>query len=247
MPYYSASNFAYFFADNLYWVLLIPIFALSIYAQIQVSSSFRKYSRQINRRRLTGAQAAQAMLRSSGVTGVGIFPVGGRLSDHYDPRQEAIFLSPEVYGAETVAAVGVACHEAGHAVQYAVGYGPVKFRMALIPAANLGSRFSFILLAAGLLLDSQSLFVVGCVLFAITTCFQLVTLPVELDASRRAMEAIGGQGLLDEAELPGARRVLRAAALTYVAALLTSFLQLLRYAAIFAARGGGNSRRGGGR
>lgn len=238
------NDYAYFFANNLYWVLLIPVFILSLYAQMQVSGSFNRYSRVTNRRRMTGAQAAEAVLRAHGVYGVAIHPTRGRLTDHYDPRDNAIYLSEEVYGASTVAAVGVASHEAGHAVQYAEGYGPVRLRSVIIPAANLGSRFSFILLLIGLFLYSQTLFLAGILLFGVTTFFQLVTLPVEFNASARAIETIEGQGLLEDDELRGAKKVLRAAALTYVAALLTSLLQLLRFVAIFASRGGGD-RRGG--
>lgn len=240
------NDYAYFFANNLYWVLLIPIFVLSLYAQAQVSGSFRRYSATSNRRRMTGAQAAEAVLRAHGVTNVAIRQTRGRLTDHYDPRDNTIYLSEAVYGAPTVAAVGVACHEAGHAVQYAEGYGPIRLRSAVIPASQLGSKFSFILLMIGLLIYSQGLFLAGIILFGCTTFFQLVTLPVEFNASARAIETIEGQVLLDSDELYGAKKVLRAAALTYVAALLTSLLQLLRFVAIFASRGGGD-RRGGGR
>ena len=240
-------NYAYFFAENLYWVLLLPVFILSLYAQMQVSGSFRRYSRETNRRRMTGAQAAEAVLRANGVGGVAIRPTRGRLTDHYDPRDNTIYLSEGVYNEATVAAVGVACHEAGHAVQYAEGYGPVRLRSAIIPATNIGSRFSYILLFIGLLLYSQTLFLAGIVLFGFTTFFQLVTLPVEFNASHRALETIETSGLLDEDEQRGAAKVLRAAALTYVAALLTSLLQLLRFAAIFVSRNGGGNRRGGGR
>ena len=240
-------NYAYFFAENLYWVLLLPVFILPLYAQMQVSGSFRRYSRETNRRRMTGAQAAEAVLRANGVGGVAIRPTRGRLTDHYDPRDNTIYLSEGVYNEATVAAVGVACHEAGHAVQYAEGYGPVRLRTAIIPATNIGSRFSYILLFIGLLLYSQTLFLAGIVLFGFTTFFQLVTLPVEFNASHRALETIETSGLLDEDEQRGAAKVLRAAALTYVAALLTSLLQLLRFAAIFASRNGGGNRRGGGR
>ena len=146
-----------------------------------------------------------------------------------------------------MAAVGVACHEAGHAVQYAEGYRPVRLRSVIIPVTNVGSRFSFILLLIGLFMYSQTLFLAGIILFGFTTFFQLVTLPVEFNASARAIETIEGQGLLEDDELWGAKKVLRAAALTYVAALLTSLLQLMRFVAIFAARGGGGNRRGGGR
>lgn len=242
MPYYY--SYGGFLADNIYVLLLIPVLILSFWAQVQVSGNFKKYSRASNRRRLTGAQAAEAVLRAHGVYDVRITATRGELTDHYDPRDNTIYLSQPVYGAATVAAVGVAAHEAGHAVQYAVGYAPIRLRSAIVPLTNLGSRCSFILLFIGMLLYSQSLFLVGILLFSLTTFFQLVTLPVEFNASRRALETIEGQGLLDGEELSGARKVLRAAALTYVAALLMSALQLLRYMLIFLSRNGSRGRGG---
>lgn len=239
-------DYAYFFAQNVYWVLLIPVLFLSIWAQIQVSSSFRRYSAQNNSRRLTGAQAAEQVLRAHGVTDVAVRCVRGELTDHYDPRDNTIYLSESVYHAPTIAAVGVAAHEAGHAVQYAENYGPVRLRQAIVPATRIGSQFSFVLLLIGIFLYSQPFFLVGILLFSLTTIFQLVTLPVEFNASRRAIETIEGVGLLNEEELYGAKKVLRAAALTYVAALLMSLLQLLRYLLIFLGRSDGN-RRGGSR
>ena len=244
MPYYYPSyGYSDFLANNIYVLLLIPILALSLWAQFQVSGSFRRYSQQTNRRRITGAQAAEAVLRAHGVYDVPIRPCRGNLTDHYDPRDNTIYLSENVYNAPTIAAVGVAAHEAGHAVQYAENYGPIRLRSAIIPATQLGSKFSFILLFAGILLYSQALLLGGIVLFSLTTIFQLVTLPVEFNASARAIETIDGQMLLDSDELPGAKKVLRAAALTYVAALLMSALQLLRFVLIFL----GRNNRGGGR
>ena len=240
MPY-SYYGYGDFLENNIYVILLIPVLLLSIWAQAQVSGSFRRYSRVANRRHLTGAQAAEAVLRSHGIYDVPVRSCRGNLTDHYDPRDNTIYLSENVYAASTVAAVGVACHEAGHAVQYAVGYGPIKVRSAIIPVTQFGSRFSFVLLLIGLLLYSQPLFLVGILLFSLTTVFQLVTLPVEFNASHRALETIEGQGLLDGEELDGAKKVLRAAAMTYVAALLMSALQLLRYVLIFL----GRDRRGG--
>lgn len=246
MPYYY--GYGDFLANNIYCILLIPIFLLSLWAQLQVSGNFRRYSAVNNRRHLAGAQAAEAVLRAYGVYDVGIRPCRGSLTDHYDPRDNTIYLSEDVYNAPTIAAVGVACHEAGHAVQYAVGYGPVRLRSAIIPATQIGSKLSFILLLAGMVLYSQSLFFVGILLFSLTTIFQLVTLPVEFNASHRAIETIEGQLLLDDDEISGAKKVLRAAAMTYVAALLMSMLQLLRFVLIFLGRNGGNGgRRGGGR
>ena len=225
-------------------ILLIPVFLLSLWAQFQVSGRFKRYSAVTNRRRLTGAQAADAVLRAHGVYNVPIRPCRGNLTDHYDPRDNTVYLSESVYNAPTVAAVGVAAHEAGHAVQYAVGYGPVRLRSAIIPATQIGSKFSFILLMIGMVLYSQALFFVGILLFSLTTFFQLVTLPVEFNASARALETIEGQGMLDGDEFQGARKVLWAAAMTYVAALLMSMLQLLRFVLIFLGRNGEN-RRGG--
>ena len=245
MPYYSYGyygGYGDFLANNIYCILLIPVLLLSLWAQFQVSGSFHRYSID-NRRRITGAQAAEAVLRAHGVYDVNIRRCAGKLSDHYDPRDNTIYLSDSVYSAATISAVGVACHEAGHAVQYAVGYGPIRLRSAIIPATQLGSKCSFLLLVIGLALYSQTLFLIGIVLFSLTTVFQLVTLPVEFNASQRAIETIEGQYLLDDDEIIGAKRVLRAAALTYVAALLMSLLQLLRYVLIFLGRNGG--RRGG--
>ncbi|MCI2057170.1 MAG: zinc metallopeptidase [Oscillibacter sp.] len=246
MPYDTSAsyNFAYFFAQNLYWVALIPILILSLVAQIQVSGSFRRFNAVNNRRHMTGAEAAEAVLRAHGVTDVAVRSCGGNLTDHYDPRDRTIYLSQSVYGAPTIAAVGVAAHEAGHAVQYAEGYGPVRLRSAIIPATQIGSKFSFILLLIGMFLYNQTLFAVGILLFSLTTLFQLVTLPVEFNASHRALETIENQQLLDEDEIGGARSVLKAAAMTYVAALLMSVLQLLRFVLIFVGRGGGNGRGG---
>ena len=246
MPYYGYGYGGYgdFLANNAYVILLIPVLILSAWAQFQVSGRFQKYSKVYNRRRLTGAQAAEAVLRAHGVFDVPVRACRGNLTDHYDPRDNTIYLSEPVYNAATIAAVGVACHEAGHAVQYAVGYTPIRLRSFMVPATQLGSKFSFVLLMIGMLLYSQSLFLVGILLFSLTTLFQLVTLPVEFNASRRALETIEGQGLLYEDEIGGAKKVLSAAAMTYVAALLMSALQLLRYVLIFIGR---NDRRGGGR
>lgn len=225
-----------FYYNTIYWIVLIPVLLLSIYAQFKVSSSFSRYSQVRNRRGVTGAQAACEVLKAHGVFDVGIRPCRGNLTDHYDPRDNTIYLSESVYNAATVAAVGVAAHEAGHAVQYAVGYGPVRVRTAIIPVTQFGSKFAFVALMAGLVLYSQPMFALGIVLFGATTVFQLVTLPVEFDASARALGTIDGTYLLDGEERKGAKKVLTAAALTYVAALLMSLVQLLRYLLIFAGR-----------
>lgn len=249
MPYYTYGGYGYggygdFLANNLYFLLLIPVLLLSFWAQAQVNGNFKRYSAVNNRRHITGAQAAEAVLRSHGVRGVTISRCRGSLTDHYDPRSNTIYLSDPVYSASTIAAVGVAAHEAGHAVQYAVGYAPVRLRSAMVSVTNLGSRLSVILFIVGTLLYSQTLFLAGIVLFSLTTFFQLVTLPVEFNASARALETIEGEYLLDQEEYDGAKKVLRAAALTYVAALLMSVVQLLRFVLIFIGR---ENRRGGDR
>lgn len=222
-------------ADLIYIILLIPIMILSFWAQAQVSGNFKKYSQARSSRGLTGRDAAEAVLRAHNVTGVGIRPCAGSLTDHYNPQDNCIYLSEPVYNVATVAAVGVACHEAGHAVQYAENYGPVRVRSAVIPATQIGSKASFLFLFLGLII-SPALFLIGIVLFSFTTFFQLVTLPVEFDASHRAIRTIESSGLLNPDEVDGAKKVLKAAALTYVAALLTSAVQLLRYILIFMER-----------
>ena len=232
MPYYSYGyygGYGDFLANNIYCILLIPVFLLSIWAQFQVSGNFRKYSEKTNRRHMTGAQAAEAVLRAHGVYDVNIRSCRGNLTDHYNPRDNTIYLSESVYHVPTIAAVGVACHEAGHAVQYAVGYGPIRVRNAIIPVTQFGSKFSFILLLIGLLMYSQPLFLLGIVLFSLTTVFQLITLPVEFNASRRAVVALEQSGQFTRDEIKGVKKVLTAAALTYVAALFVSLMTLLRY------------------
>lgn len=232
-------------ADMIYAALLLPVLLFSLYAQLRVSGSVSRYGRVRNCRGLTGAQAAERVLRAHGVGDVAIARCAGHLTDHYDPRENTIYLSDGVYDAPTVTAVGVAAHEAGHAVQYAEDYGPVRLRSAIVASTRFSSQASFLILALGLALYSQKLLLLGIVLFGMVAFFQLVTLPVEFNASRRALETIEGEGLLEGDELSGARSVLRAAALTYVAALLSSLLQLLRYVLIFLSRSGNGRRRGG--
>ena len=226
----------YFYTDPLYLILLIPVLALTVYAQAKVSGNYNKYGKIRNSRGLTGAQAARAVLESHGVYNVAIQRTSGRLTDHYDPRDNVIRLSEGVYDSASIASVGVAAHEAGHAVQYAVGYSPIKLRMAILPITQFGSQFGVIALILGIVLYWEPLFLVGILLFSFTTLFQLVTLPVEFNASHRAIETIEGLHLLEGEEVRGARKVLSAAALTYVAALLMSVLQLLRYLLVFAGR-----------
>ena len=195
MPYYYGYGYGYhgysdFLANNIYFLLLIPVLALSLWAQFQVSGNFRRYSAVNNRRHLTGAQAAEAVLHAHGVYDVPVRTTRGHLTDHYDPRDNTIYLSESVYGAPTIAAVGVAAHEAGHAVQYAQGYGPVRLRTAILPLTQLGSKLSFLLLFVGMLLYSQTMYLAGIKLFSLTTLYQQVTLPVEFNYSHRALETM---------------------------------------------------------
>ena len=239
MPYMG-----YYGIDMYYIVLVLPCVLFAFWAQSQVNGTFNRYSRVMSRRGLTGAQAAAGVLRAHGITDVGIARCSGKLTDHYDPRNNTIFLSDSVYDAATVAAVGVAAHEAGHAVQYAESYAPIKLRAAIIPVTNIGSKLAMPLILIGLLLsyaaDVSYFFVyLGIACFGLSLVFQLVTLPVEFNASHRALVAIDEGGLLTEEEQKGAKKTLTAAALTYVAATATALAQLLRLLVIF----GGNGRR----
>lgn len=228
------------------WLILIPCIILSYWASSNVNSTFNRYSKQISARRLTGAQAAQRVLAASGVTGVRIERISGNLTDHYDPRTNVIRLSDSVYDNCSTAAIGVACHEAGHAVQYATNYAPIKLRAAIIPVTNFGSRLAMPLIILGVALSSisyqlYSFVYVGILCFSLSLVFQLVTLPVEFNASSRALKAIESGNLLTDSELVGARKTLKAAAMTYVAATAVSLGQLVRLLLIFGRRG--NNRR----
>jgi Zn-dependent membrane protease YugP len=224
-----------------YLILVLPFVILSIWASTNVNSTFRKYSQQLSRRHITGADAAQRVLTANGISGVRIERVGGNLTDHYDPRTNVIRLSDSVYSSTSTAAIGVACHEAGHAVQYAQHYGPIKLRAAIIPVTNIGSRLAMPLILLGVLLafmENFSYFFIylGIACFGLSLIFQLVTLPVEFNASRRAMRAIADSELLTSEEQRGARKTLTAAALTYVAATALALAQLLRLISIFGRR-----------
>ena len=208
------------------YLILIPAILFSLWAQSQVKNTYARYSKAFAG--LTGEEAARMVLEMNGVTGVTIEPVAGELTDHFDPKTNTIRLSRGVYDVTSVAAVGVAAHEAGHAVQYAVGYSPIKIRTAIIPVTQIGSYLSWPLLLIGLLLGSETLAMAGVLLFCAVVAFQLVTLPVEFNASNRALEALGASGYLKEEQLDGAGKVLRAAAMTYVAALAQAVSQLLR-------------------
>lgn len=210
-----------------YIIYVLPALLISLAAQIAVKSSFSKYSKVYCA--MTGAQAARRVLEINGVSGVRIERVSGQLTDHFDPRTNVIRLSESVYDAASISAVGVAAHEAGHAVQYAKGYMPIKLRSAILPVSQIGSQLSMPLLLIGIVLSFELLINLGIIFFCAALLFQLVTLPVEFNASRRAMSAIeSGFLLTDERSVKGARSVLRAAAMTYVAAVIVSVMQLLR-------------------
>jgi uncharacterized protein len=210
---------------------VIPLL-FGLWAQMKVKRTFEKYSKVAPRNGMSGAQAAAAVLRSSGLPDLRIRPVAGRLTDHYDPRNRTLNLSADVGQRSSLAALGVAAHEAGHAIQDARRYVPMRIRQTLVPAATIGQSLWFLPVVIGLIVGATGLVTVGLVLFAAVVLFQLVTLPVEFDASRRALVALEGQGLLAAAEVPGARGVLNAAALTYVAGFVAALGQLLYFFAL---------------
>lgn len=235
MPYY------YYGFDWTYVYLVLPCLILSLWASAHVNSTFRRYSKQHSTRGITGADAAARVLAANGVRGVRIEHISGNLTDHYDPSSNVIRLSDNVYGSTSTAAIGVACHEAGHAVQYAQQYAPIKLRSAIIPVTNFGSKLAMPLILIGLLFSSlgelSNFFIyLGIACFGLSLVFQLVTLPVEFNASRRALAAIEQGGILTDEERAGARKTLTAAALTYVAATAVSLAQLLRLLMLFGNR-----------
>lgn len=220
-----------------YLMFMLPAIIITLFVQIKLKATYSKYSRVKNSRGLTGAQAAQETLRNAGVYGVRVEQTSGNLTDHFSPKENVIRLSKDVYNGTTIAAVGIACHEAGHAIQYDREYAPIKLRNALIPVTNIGSKIGLILIILGIFLAgaiqySDVIFFIGVVLYSLVVVVQLVTLPVEFNASRRAMESIRGSGMLSDTECSGARKVLTAAALTYVAALISSIMTVLYYIAL---------------
>lgn len=225
---------------------MLPAMVIALGAQLLVKSRFNKFSKIASEKGLTGAEAANLVLRAGGVNNVPVGRVSGHLTDHYDPKSNSISLSDSVYGSKSIAAIGVAAHEAGHALQYAYNYSPIRFRMAMVPLTRIGSMFGPILIVVGCIMTYAAsavshelgliIYAVGLALFSAVAVFQLATLPVEIDASSRAMVALERVGALNETELQGAKKVLTAAALTYVAALITSILQILYYVSRFKPR-----------
>ena len=222
----------YFYFDSYYLFLVVPALLIAMWAQFNVQTTFRKYNRISNSRGLTADQAARQILDDNGLYQVSIERVPGKLSDHYDPKANVIRLSDSVHDSTSVAAIGVAAHECGHAVQHEVGYFPMKIRSAVIPVTQIGSKFWYIIFLIGLVFGNsqagQIMQMIGILLFSAIVFFQLITLPVEFDASHRAMKTLESRYILAGEELTKARKVLTAAALTYVAALLNAILQLLR-------------------
>ena len=228
----------YFYGiDATYIFLVLPAVIFALWAQFNVKSTFSKYSKIASRSGMTGFDSARRILDANGLGSVRIAHVSGDLTDHYNPTDNTIYLSDSVYGSNSAAAIGVAAHEAGHAVQHATGYTPIKIRSAIIPITNIGSNLAMPLIILGIILSFPTLAYIGVAAFGLSTLFQLVTLPVEFDASGRALKAL--EGSLDGEDLASARKVLRAAALTYVAALAVSLVNLLRLLIIVA----GNDRR----
>ena len=228
-------RYGYYF-DWTYILILIAA-VISIIAQIRVNTTFKKYSHAASASGITGAQAADRILKSQGIYDVTIRQVAGNLTDHYDPRNKTLNLSNSVYNVNSVAAVGVAAHECGHAIQHAKGYAPLGLRSALVPVANLGSKLSWLFILAGMLFSfNHTLIVTGIIMFSLAVLFQLVTLPVEFNASSRALQLLESNGILYQNEVSMTRKVLSAAALTYVAAAASAILQLIRLILLF----GGN-------
>ncbi len=225
-----------YFAYYLTGFIMIPVFLFALACQAKVKSNYNKYSKIRNVNNMTGAQAAQRLLMLNGVTDVRIMPVAGTLTDNFNPKTNTISLSEGVFNSTSIAAVGIACHEAGHAVQYAQGYSPLRLRNAIISVTNLGTYAGVPLAILGMFLNSDILIYIGLILYSFIVIFQLLTLPVEFDASKRALETIGSNTFLTEEEYKGAKKVLTAAALTYVAALASALATLLRLVLIITGR-----------
>lgn len=237
MLLYVYGSYGYYF-DPTYLLVLIGL-VLSLGAQYMVNSRFKKYSKVRSKSNLTGAIVAERILRYQGINDVRVEHVAGKLSDHYDPKNKVLRLSDSTYDSTSVAALGVAAHECGHAIQHAKGYAPIKVRSVFVPIANIGSYASWILIMIGLLFtgsSSQTWLTAGIVCFAATVVFHIVTLPVEYNASSRAIKVLEGNGILSGDEIKGAKKVLGAAALTYVASAATAILQLLRLIILFGGR-----------
>lgn len=229
----------FYYYDIYYFILVIPAMVLAMWAQFKVKSTYKKFSSVQNSRGITGAYAAQMVLSHYGITDVSIAPVPGSLTDNYNPKTKVISLSEGVYNSTSVAAVGIACHEAGHAAQHAENYKPVEIRNMLVPVCNIGSTIGIPLAILGVVLNMAGLIKIGLILYGLVFLFQLVTLPVEFNASRRAVSVIESSNILLDEEVGSTKKVLFAAAMTYVASMIVALANLLRFALKFL----GNSRR----
>ncbi|MCX7678641.1 MAG: zinc metallopeptidase [Spirochaetes bacterium] len=218
-----------FMIDPLYIMIIAPVFLFSLWATIRVKTTFNKYSKVGSNSGLTGSEVARLILRQNGLGNVDVVETEGFLSDHYDPRHHIVRLSPEVYHSNSIAAIGVAAHETGHALQHAKEYAPLMLRNTMVPIASIGSNLSWIIIFAGLLLQMANLLVFGIILFTSVVAFQVITLPVEFNASRRAKEVLASYGILNSREIEGVNKVLSAAAMTYVAAAASALATLLYY------------------
>lgn len=230
----------YFGLDIHYWIIMMPFMLLALWAQTRVKSAYKKYSKYGIHSRLTGAQVAQQILRQNGLSHVGVTQARGFLSDHYDPTKQVVRLSPEVYQSSSIAAVGIAAHETGHAVQHAKQYTPLVLRNMIAPTAAIGSNMAFGIIILGFFMGFMGLVKIGVVLFSIVVVFQLITLPVELDASARAKRMLASYGIVSPTEMHGVSAVLNAAAMTYVAAAASAVAQLIYFLLRSGLLGGGD-------
>ena len=226
----------FWYVDRYYFLLIVPAMLIAMFAQARVNTTFNRYSRVYSRRGITAAQVARSILDANGLYEVQVMRVSGHLTDHYDPRTNVVRLSDSVYTSSSIASIGVAAHEVGHAIQHATDYAPLTIRSAIIPITNLGSQLSMPLILLGILFSAQPLVEIGILAFSLMAVFQLVTLPVEFNASNRAIRTLAADGYLDQEELSGAKQVLGAAAMTYVAAAAASILSLLRLLILFGGR-----------
>ena len=226
--------------DPIYWVMMAPVLLLSLFASLRVKSAYRKYSRVASRSGMTGAQVAELILRRSGLGHIPVVETSGFLSDHYDPRKKVVRLSPEVYRNNSISSIGVAAHETGHAIQHAKEYTPLVLRNMIAPTASIGSNLSWIIIFAGFVIGSLGLVKVGILLFSLVVVFQMITLPVEFNASTRAKEILVSYNILSSNEITGVKKVLSAAAMTYVAAAASSIVTLLYFLLRAGLLGGGD-------
>lgn len=226
--------------DPLYWMMMAPVLLLSLYASFKVKSAFKKYSKYTTGARLTGAEVARRILQSKGLGHVNVVETKGFLSDHYDPRKKVVRLSPQVYNSNSIASIGVAAHETGHAIQHSKAYKPLILRNAIAPTASIGSNFSWIIIIVGFIFGFLGLVKFGILLFSVVVVFQLITLPVEFNASTRAKEILHSSGIVSSGELEGVSKVLSAAAMTYVAAAASSIMTLLYFLLRSGILGGGD-------